>query len=209
MTARRALLTGVAIAAVALISLAVVALRSRSGGAEPPGYVPDGQVAAEQGLTVDVGSLDITQQFEEPEGRVRWTVVTYASSAGPCLDIHGQLLDGHDEGKVGGCGPPDGPFAVGVGGLELGGTWYNIVHGTAPSGGVRMRILLGDGTSLEARVVRNTWVVVTSDPGFDVARVEALSRRGASVASIQPPSLAEAEEQLALQQQLQESEAPR
>ncbi len=180
----------VAVAIAGLAGLAVVGIAS-TGGAELPGHLPDPSIAASEGQTIDLASARVIREFEEPEGEIRWTVVTYRSSEGPCMDVYAESIAGGDSAKSGSCGEPQGPFLWGIGGVEVGGRWYNLVDGRAPPGATSMRITLGDGRSLEANLVEGTYLTVI--PGerstFEVKRIQAVGPGDKALTSVHPPSV--------------------
>jgi|SRR5919106_1140733 hypothetical protein len=182
-------MVAIAAAIVGLAGLTVVGVAS-VGGAEPPGHLPDPRIAASEGQTIDLSSVRVIREFEEPEGEIRWTVVTYRGSEGPCMDVYAESLAGGDSAKTGGCGEPQGPFMWGIGGVEVGGRWFNLVDGRGPPGATSMRVTLGDGRSLEATLVEGTYLLVI--PGeratFDVKLIQAVGP-GDQVSSVHPPSV--------------------
>lgn len=184
------------VSAGALVTAAFFVFRPSAGDAEQPAYLPDPDVAAAEGSSIDASSASILREFEEPKGVVRWVVVEYESSLGPCLDVYGEAVSGGDWAEVGDCGEGAGPFAWAVGGVELGGEWYDVVDGRAPQGASRMRITLGDGTVHEADVVKGIYILVDTGArlDFDVTKIEAVASNGDVIAAVQPPSIAEARE---------------
>lgn len=164
-------------------------------------------MAATEGRTVDWGSVRVRLEraVQAPAGTIAWQIVSYQSSDGPCLDVYAELAPGEDSGGLVSCGKPDAPFGLGIGGLEFAGNLYNVVYGEAPAGATAMRVVLGDGTVLTRAVTNGVFFILVPGEDFDVSKVEAVNRKGTSVASIEPPSIQEARQKAIEQAQTQTS----
>lgn len=176
-------------AAVTVIGAALVILGAISlGGAEERGYVPDPEIAAAEGQTIAADSLVVEQEFEQPPGEVRWSVITYLSSAGPCLDVYGELVSGGDAATVGGCGAPDEPFRMGVGQVWLADRPYTVAYGQPPLATTVVKVTLADGTITEVTPSDGIFVYITAGE-VDVTLVEAVDALGNVIDTERPPSL--------------------
>lgn len=149
-------------------------------GAEAPSYAPDPAIAAVEKQTLRQDTVKV-EQVDETAG-VTWTLVSYESSDGPCLDVHAED-DSGEWGKIGGCGTPDGPFRIGVGSIFLSGNTYTAAYGRPPVGAERMRLALSDGTTVTVSLVNGTYLHPLQH-GNDVVRADALDRRGTVISSI-------------------------
>jgi hypothetical protein len=141
-------------------------------------------------MTVDFSTLNTERIFESPPGVIRWTVVSYESSQGSCLDFHWEAIgmDGPGRtGMTGGCGSENPVFrAEGIAGFDLDGTWYNVTHGAVWGEASEVTTVFADGTEITVPVVAGIWLVAV--PGdvpwepADIARVEVLDSAGKLIA---------------------------
>jgi hypothetical protein len=113
---------------------------------------------------------------------VTWTASNYRNNTGACVEIAGASASG--SGSVGGCGITRAT-SYGIGGLDVGGTYYRIVYGRAPAGAAAIRVNLVGGS--EAPTVarfagRGIWFAVypaaVGDASFDVEQVSLLDSSG-------------------------------
>ncbi len=181
--------------AVVFVALAIpagAAALTSASGSDGSGHAPDQRHAAAEGRAVDPTTVRVERTVEDPPGEVKWSFVSYRASDGGCLDMYAELVSEEAHGKVGSCAPGERRFEWGIGGVELGGTWYNVVYGRGRGALADVRIHLVNGNRLEADVVDETWIAVV--PGdqfsFDVDRIEALDRSGSTVEVVEPPSIA-------------------
>lgn len=121
-----------------------------------------------------------------------WTAWTYTNAEGRCLEIDA------GSGSINTCGSP-GSFTSGVGGLEVGDTWYVVLHGFAPAAAASAQAELKDGVEVSAKqsfVGRGVWFLVypatATDPADDPATVEILNNAGEVIDTATPPSLSAA-----------------
>jgi hypothetical protein len=135
-------------------------------------------------------------------GDVTWTVSRSESEVGPCIGVTATFR-GREEGTIGGgCGNPDDPdLRWGIGGLDVGGRWFNVAYG-AVSPTVRVvEVTLGDGTIVSDHLGpdEGVWILpVAADPlnrAFDVVRISARDGGDAVVAEEEPPSLVKERQQ--------------
>lgn len=100
-------------------------------------------------------------------GGVRWTLVSRSSGDGPCLGVVAEV-DGLEQGELGGgCGrPEDAALNWGIGGIDVGGSWFNVAYGQAVPSASSVKISLGDGS------VR-TFDNVAEDQGLWLSVIEA------------------------------------
>jgi hypothetical protein len=79
-------------------------------------------------------------------------------------------------------------------GLRVDGQLYNIAYGEAPPGAARMKVVLGDGSTLTANTTYGLWLVVVSategDPASDFKTVKAEDEAGNILGQVDLPSLA-------------------
>jgi hypothetical protein len=150
-------------------------------GAEPPGYLPDPAIAAAENATINEETVTV-EQVQEADG-VTWTLVSYTSSDGPCLDVEAQDSSG-ESAKIGGCGAPDGPFRIGVGTVYLNSSPHTAAYGRAPAGAEKMRLALADGSTKSVGLANRTYLQPLGQGQMDVSRVDALDNRGRVIASI-------------------------
>ncbi len=125
--------------------------------------------------------------------QIEWTLLSYDSDEGPCLEVIGASGRG-DRGSVASCGRSDGSFQWSIGGVELAGDWYSIAFGEAPPLARKMETVLGDGSvKSDADLASGKWLVVTRADPFDraleIAEIRAKDGQGTHLASLQVPSL--------------------
>ncbi len=142
-------------------------------------------------------------------GGVSWIVARHDSPGGSCIGVAAEV-DGQEKGQVGGgCGTSDNPMLRwGIGGLRVGGQWFNVAYGEVPAAASSVRVTLGDGsvrTDSGVGAGQGVWIVVLagdpSDRASEVARIEVLDGAGSVIAHENPPSLVD------LHRQAQESSA--
>lgn len=150
-------------------------------GAESPGYLPDPAIAAAEKAAINEESVRV-EQIQEADG-VTWTLVSYGSTDGPCLDVHAEDASG-ESAKIGGCGTPDGPFRIGVGTVYLNGSPHTAAYGRAPAGAERMRLALSDGSTKSVALANRTYLHPLPRGEMDVEQIDALDDRGRVIASI-------------------------
>lgn len=158
---------------------------------------PDFDLRGASGQDVYPETMQIGAVVEEPPGEVRWTYVSYLTSDGPCLDLVAEQIKGDERGRISRCGEPDTAddrFRWSIGGVELGGTLYNVVEGEALARASRVKVTLGDGTSTSAPVVDGVWVTVVAGATpfeFDPRAIQQLDSGGAPLGGVEPPSVAD------------------
>lgn len=185
-------------------------------------YLPTPQQAAAEKMTIE-GPPEAVRTLEDPPGSVRWTLVAYHSKIdGLCLDWVAEQVGGGENGMIGSCsgqwdlintGPPDRvavteadqassqaapespePLSWLLGGVLLGGQWYNVVSGIGVDQVVKVRVTLVDGTTRLTDVVNGVWLMAfpgpdpTTDSSFDVRQIDAIDPKGDVVATAHPPS---------------------
>lgn len=150
------------------------------------GNLPSRQELSVEGRHVSPETLEVKQSVEI--GGIVWTVISYESSDGPCLDVYADTGLESDPGQSG-CGTPSGPFHVSIGGQEIGGRWYNIAYGAALPGSVTASIESTGGT-LNVDVVDGTWLSIVPGERLDYGSVTLKDGSGATVAAVELPSLA-------------------
>lgn len=180
---------------------AILALTARGDVADDTAdsvaLAPDADLRAASGQEVHPATAQIGTSVEDPPGEVRWTYVSYLTSDGPCLDLVAEQIKGGDTGRIVRCGKLDTseyPFRWSIGGVELGGTLYNVVEGDAAQGASRVRVILGDGTTVSAPLVDGSWLAVVPSEtslSFDPEQIQQLDASGARVAAVRPPSVAD------------------
>ena len=119
---------------------------------------------------------------------VGFSLVRYESSDGPCLDVYADVVPEAAPGQSG-CGAPDGPFHWSIGGLDIGGTWYNIAYGDAVPNSEIAKIETTEGLTMNAAVVDGTWIFVVPGDRIDYTNVTLVDAAGDTLASDQLPSL--------------------
>jgi hypothetical protein len=154
--------------------------------ADQIGNLPTKQELAAEDRSVSPETLDVRQSVEV--GGIVWTVVSYDSSDGPCLDVYADTGAKSDPGQSG-CGESSGPFNVSIGGQEIGGRWYNIAYGAAVPGAATASIE-STGGSQNVDVVDGTWLSVVPGETLDYAGVALKDDSGEIVAAVDLPSLA-------------------
>jgi hypothetical protein len=172
-----------------LVALAAALVSSRQDAA--PGTKPLSATASiSQPITVRV--------LEEPAGQVHWEIARQSDSSQICLDVVGVDPAGSDEAKLGGCWArsDEEPLQWSIGGVEIGGSWFNVVYGLAGSEVASVRISTQTGDKKADDGVRSGsgafLLVVPGDPmepAADVVQIEALGSNGQVVARRDPPSL--------------------
>jgi hypothetical protein len=172
-----------------LVGLGLLVLIDR-GRASDNDLLPPDTVLATEGASIDVSSAQV-RGTTSSDG-VDWSLVTYESSQGSCLEVHAEL--NADEGNVGGCGASDDPLFSGMGGMSLEGQWYNVSFGRLPEGAVSVNVSFADGTSTHGFVAGEVWMVAQpaanpTDGSKDLDVIEAIDESGNVVDSVNPPSL--------------------
>ena len=112
----------------------------------------------------------------------------------------GEEIDGGEQGRLGGCGAPDNRLLRwSIGGVEIGGQWFNVAYGHAPGSASSIRLILSDGTArMDSNLQGNAglWVVVVPGSPFDArndfARIDLRDGTGSLIAQQEVPSLAAA-----------------
>lgn len=142
------------------------------------------------------------RSFEQPKGAVRWTLTRAGGPDGVCLDLAGEAIGRPDRGAAGSCGATtkNGEFTWAVGGVEVGGQWFNVAYGEVLRGAAEIRVTLGDGSQRSDREFRQAgrmWVLVVPaadpmDSDADISSIAAVDDSGAELARETPPSLVEA-----------------
>ena len=150
------------------------------------------------GRTVRLGS-PLAQRAITSDSAVDWNIASYATSAGTCLVVVGEL-NGVEEGRVGGCGDRGSSvFNWSVGGLDVGGQWYNLAYGQVDAGASAVRVTLADGSTIaDTSPSSGLWLVATPaqplDNGADIVHVAAVGLDGATIADGAPSSVVAARE---------------
>lgn len=167
-------------------------------GTSGPRYAPPPEDLAAKGRAADLASLEVERTLESPVGRVRWTLVSYDSSDGPCLEVVAEVIDGTDHGRLGGCGASEDPqLRWSIGGIDIGGQWYNVAYGQVALDASSVQVTLGNG-SVQAdsgvRANNGAWIIVLPadpmDSQNEFIRIEALTDSGAQLAAAEElPSL--------------------
>ena len=143
-----------------------------------------------QGPARATGEIRSDRSFEYPDGVVEWTVRSYESEDGTCMAARAVTLDASDDGEIGGCGEPADPLLWSLGGVEVGGQWYNVSFGRLPPNASSARLTLGDGSVLTDSGDGGLWVVVTAaepdDPDALISIIEAVDGSGDAVARLHP-----------------------
>lgn len=179
------------VAVAASVGLLLVGTAAAGGYALFDRYGPTSDELRVQGRVANPATLEVRRSIVVPAG-VTWTVVSYDSSDGVCLDAFGELSSGGEQAKLGGCDLA-GEVPYSMGGLQLGDEWFNVIFGQ--SSGATVRVTLGSGAIRQDTPENGVWIVVVpSDPtarANDFARVDVLDGAGNVVATIEPPSLAQ------------------
>jgi hypothetical protein len=139
------------------------------------------------------------RDFEQPHGEVRWILTRRGSEEGPCLNVAGEQIHGPDRAGAGSCGATadNGVFTWAIGGVDVGGEWFNVVYGEVVREAAGLRVTLGDGTERTDRDFQRAggmWILVlpatdAMDSASDVVAIEALDESGAIIAREEPPSI--------------------
>jgi hypothetical protein len=154
-------------------------------GNDEQGNLPSKQESSQEGRQVFADTLEMKQSVNV--GGINWSLVSYDSSDGPCLDVYANVDPKAAPGQSG-CGTPDGPFQWSIGGLDVDGEWYNIAYGTTVKGSVTASIKSSDGT-LNLDVIKGSWLSVVPGERMDYASVTLEDGSGKPVASVEFPSI--------------------
>lgn len=107
------------------------------------------------------------------------------------------MVSGTDRGRLGGCGESDDPhLRWGIGGIDIGGQWYNVAYGQAALDASSVEVTLGSGsvqTDSAVRASNGTWLIVLPadpmDAQTEFVKIVALTDSGVHLAVAEPPSL--------------------
>jgi hypothetical protein len=176
-------------AAAVIGAIGIATVLATQGGADETTYSPNPETVAAEGRTLAENSVRVLRTVEKPAG-LNWTVVTYLSSDGACLDAHVELESSPDQGTLGGCGAPSGLLGYTLGGIELGGQWYTVGFGPAPLGTSEVTATLADGTTLKSDTAGGVWLSAVRGE-IDFTRIDARDAKGNVLQAVQPPSLSE------------------
>lgn len=126
-------------------------------------------------------------------GGVEWSVVRDADS---CVSVLAEL-NGVQQGSVGSACSSSG-WGWGIGGVDVGDQWFNVVYGQAPTTVASVRVSLADGNELTDSAVRESggaWLaVMPADPtakASDVVTISALDAEGSVVVEEKPPPISD------------------
>jgi hypothetical protein len=139
------------------------------------------------GLAVTPGTLQVEERVMV-DG-LEWSLVSYESRDGPCLDVWVADGTGQVVGTQSGCGTGS-PFRWSVGGMEVDGRWYDVYHGGTVPGATRVILTMEDGGRRSTEVEAGAWLVAAGDPQGSVSRIELVDTVGRVLADVSPPSLA-------------------
>jgi hypothetical protein len=174
--------------------LAIVGMTIASRAAESPSpYAPDPEALAAQDRSVDPAGPTVLRASDDLASRARWTIVTYESSDGTCLDLWGEPFDGGGRVTLSNCGQPEDPLLWGQGGASVGDSWYNLAFGKIPEGTSSVQVGLVDGTQVtDDLVAGGVWFVVNpaepTDSSSSFKLVQALDASGALLAEAKAAS---------------------
>lgn len=178
-----------AVAAVGTVLLvAVLAPGARGAGGKGEGDSGTGPSSGPFGLGITPGTLQVEERLMV-DG-LEWSLVSYDSPDGRCLDVW--VADGTGEivGAQSGCGTGR-PFHWSVGGMEVDGRWYDVHYGGAVPGATRVILTMEDGSRSSTEVKAGAWLVVApGDPQVSVSRIDLVDTVGRVLADVSPPSLA-------------------
>jgi hypothetical protein len=174
-------------------------------GASPPsnaeqGVGRDPAAFEARGETADLSSVEVEREFTD--SGVKWSVLTYDSSEGPCLSVHGELPSASAEaGSVESCGIGEDAFDWTVGGVALGGGWYSIAMGRTPPGG-HVEVSLRDGSVLTDPLEKTgVWLLIIPSQGIDrdldVISIAAWTTAGEPLGTVAPETASDLEERVA------------
>lgn len=195
---------GLAVAVSATLGLFIaIALTAGAGGAPRPAVST--REPMRSGLDSGTGEAKTTRSVEEPAGEVRWTVTSYETADGPCVEVVADEVDGTDQAGVRGCGRADDPLLRwSMGGVEVGGQWFNVAFGQVPPDAASVRLTLGDGTVRTDSDVQadGLWIVVVpgepTDAGREPVRVDVVDDDGVVMTTEELPSIVEYREQASI-----------
>lgn len=181
----------IAIASVVVVvgAVAISTVLATFGGADEAVYTPNRDAITAEGRALTEGSSRVLRTVEEPAG-LDWTLVTYLSSDGVCLDAHVKLEASRDEGMLGGCGAPAGLSGYSVGGIELGGQWYTVGFGSVPVAATKVEATLADGSTVTSDTAGGVWLSAVRGE-TDFTRIAAKDSEGRVLHAVNPPSLTE------------------
>ncbi|HXF36017.1 MAG TPA: hypothetical protein VNO17_02415 [Actinomycetota bacterium] len=142
----------------------------------------------EAGVRPTPGTLQVDERVMV-DG-LEWSLVSYESPHGPCLDVWVADGTGQIVGPQGGCGTAE-PFRLSLGGIEVDGRRYDVHYGEAAPGATRVILTMEDGSWNSIQVKAGVWLFVAAgDPQVSVSRIELVDTAGRVLADASPPSLA-------------------
>jgi len=175
--------------------LAVVLTAGAISANTEPSRSGESSVGGNATATADSGSGETRLSVEV--GGVNWTVSRTDGPDEACIGVVA-TLHGEELGSLGGgCGRPEiGHMRFGIGGIDIGGDWFNLAYGEVAPETRSLDVILGDGTVLRHTVVpeaEGLWIVVSpgqpTSLGSDFVLIKALDAGGSVIAQETPPSL--------------------